>query len=816
MDHPQQHHPPGINSGERALADSVHPPHQFIVTARELVGQDAPLQAIHDAWAAAASPEYTYDQRVQVAIHFLLEPPAPQPGAHDLPAQAQAAPVAQFGQHLVHGFDPGLAQQQAELQRQYALVQHQQQSEHQRILQAFAQVDQEAFQREQVLAQHQAAQAQQQHATPPRPHPQDDPRMTAAKVASGSGAGSAKAEAKAKMTIDLSLSSDDDEPGNVRALGKQASVIQLDSDTEDEDVRIGKQNGSGGKGKGKAEAIEIVGQPLNGANGSPASPAGLPRSEEDDLLASVLLLIPDVAPAHALTLIQQELPGPQRVERVLESLWGDPEYPKVSSVGKGKKREREDDDVVKVEVEKDWTKAEGREKLGMAYQEASLDELYDRFNIVNKNIIRKEFHERGFFGPTFVFLEEEMTKPDKERSFKLLGTARVNKGKGKQVLCRDLEVEKEGLFTQLRVAKEKKQAIEDEIARGEVVECACCFDDKVPFSQHVACNGEEMHFFCKECAVAQVDTIVGQRKHVLACMSVDGCTGVFPDFDLPNFLPETTISLLHRIRQEKEVGLAELEGLASCPFCPYAYVIENEDERLFVCQREDCMKISCRSCKKENHLPKTCDEVDLDKKIDGLHKVEEAMSAALIRKCPKCSATYLKEDGCNKITCPDCRTVSCHVCGKIVSGYAHFANAGSNAPNGSEPGATCPLWDDFASRQFKEIEQAKAAAVAELAKANPAVQQEDLEALKLDKPTPTRPGQRRVALPVPAQPRDDPAQLALDAARMVQVRAQIAVERRERQQAAQEAHVARIRAERARRAEQDDAKAAKRERLRKR
>lgn len=66
-------------------------------------------------------------------------------------------------------------------------------------------------------------------------------------------------------------------------------------------------------------------------------------------------------------------------------------------------------------------------------------------------------------------------------------------------------------------------------------------------------------------------------------------------------------------------------------------IIENDQERLLICQREDCGITSCRQCKKENHLPKTCLEVAGDKKIDGLHLIEERMSEALIRRCPKCS-----------------------------------------------------------------------------------------------------------------------------------------------------------------------------------
>ena len=48
----------------------------------------------------------------------------------------------------------------------------------------------------------------------------------------------------------------------------------------------------------------------------------------------------------------------------------------------------------------------------------------------------------------------------------------------------------------------------------------------------------------------------------------------------------------------KEIEDAGLEGLEECPFCDFKVVIDNEEEKLFRCQKEDCMAVSCRACKK--------------------------------------------------------------------------------------------------------------------------------------------------------------------------------------------------------------------------
>lgn len=48
-------------------------------------------------------------------------------------------------------------------------------------------------------------------------------------------------------------------------------------------------------------------------------------------------------------------------------------------------------------------------------------------------------------------------------------------------------------------------------------------------------------------------------------MSTDGCTATFPESELVKCLSSKTLAALHKIKQEKEVDEAEIEGLAKCP-----------------------------------------------------------------------------------------------------------------------------------------------------------------------------------------------------------------------------------------------------------
>src|SRR5436190_4078582 len=76
------------------------------------------------------------------------------------------------------------------------------------------------------------------------------------------------------------------------------------------------------------------------------------------------------------------------------------------------------------------------------------------------------------------------------------------------------------------------------------------------------------------------------------------------------------------------------------------------------------------------------------------------MTAALIKTCNNCKRPFLKEDGCNKMTCP-CGNLQCYICSANISGYDHFGKSLGK----------CALYDDTAERQRREIAAAQGEAV---------------------------------------------------------------------------------------------------------
>ncbi|KAH6634476.1 hypothetical protein B0J18DRAFT_416345 [Chaetomium sp. MPI-SDFR-AT-0129] len=136
----------------------------------------------------------------------------------------------------------------------------------------------------------------------------------------------------------------------------------------------------------------------------------------------------------------------------------------------------------------------------------------------------------------------------------------------------------------------------------------------------------------------------------------------------------------------------------------------------FDCQNPDCGRPSCIGCEKAWVDVHVCNESSL---VALRTQVEQAMSMAVKRVCPRCNTSFVKNSGCNKMTCP-CGYQMCYVCRKDISansgevGYQHFCN--HFRPNGDANKQCaecnkCNLWgiesDDEVMRKAKEEAERK-------------------------------------------------------------------------------------------------------------
>eukprot|EP00934_Nitzschia_sp_Nitz4_P000596 Nitzschia sp. Nitz4//scaffold22_size323478//199860//202015//NITZ4_000555-RA/size323478-snap-gene-0.516-mRNA-1//1//CDS//3329543079//596//frame0 len=220
---------------------------------------------------------------------------------------------------------------------------------------------------------------------------------------------------------------------------------------------------------------------------------------------------------------------------------------------------------------------------------------------------------------------------------------------------------------------------------GTGVECSCCFD-RVPFDEMVACRNEG-HLFCMECIENYANTAVfsngslgvvketGRPSCELLCCDSSGCQSGFQEAHLEKALSLKVLEKYNELQFRANLEAAGIQDeICTCPKCGFQADLP-ENLVVFQCPMDDCRYESCRKCGKAAHVPLRCEEVAKQKREDdGRLKVEEAISEAKIRRCPQCKASFVKSDGCNKMTCR-CGTKICYICRARLSAqnpYSHF------------------------------------------------------------------------------------------------------------------------------------------------
>lgn len=273
----------------------------------------------------------------------------------------------------------------------------------------------------------------------------------------------------------------------------------------------------------------------------------------------------------------------------------------------------------------------------------------------------------------------------------------------------------------MEAQNEKQQA-----ELGALVECQCCYSD-IPLNRTIHCQGNDGHFFCYDCIRNGANAQIGLMRYEMKCFDTSGCQSGFGRKQLRGVLGESIMDKLDTIQQRQEIEAAGIEGLHECPFCDFRAICPDvEEDREFRCCNPECEKVSCRLCNLPSHIPKTCTEAKKEEHLSARHLVEEAMSEALMRTCPKCKVKIVKEDGCNKMVCTKCRAMMCYVCKKDISkeGYNHF-NQGRFGP--SEPGK-CAVHDNVGTdRHREEVENAQREAIQKARGENPDLSEKDVD-----------------------------------------------------------------------------------------
>ncbi|KAL8290222.1 hypothetical protein RQP46_003161 [Phenoliferia psychrophenolica] len=218
---------------------------------------------------------------------------------------------------------------------------------------------------------------------------------------------------------------------------------------------------------------------------------------------------------------------------------------------------------------------------------------------------------------------------------------------------------------------EKVKFEEAELRKRGVYCCETCEGEFYEATEMVQCS--ECHLLCLDCASSGVKVRFEELDASLRCLVDFGtCEGNYTAHEMRKFLEPQQLVQWSKLRLRSD--LEGVEGLTTCPKCDYAVVLDDPAHLIetFECMSPSCKEKTCLKCKTPAHPGKSCLQANPPAAI---HALEESMSATLIHACPKCKKPFIKEDGCNMITC-SCRTKSCYICRAEVKDYGHWDKAG--------------------------------------------------------------------------------------------------------------------------------------------
>ena len=346
-----------------------------------------------------------------------------------------------------------------------------------------------------------------------------------------------------------------------------------------------------------------------------------------------------------------------------------------------------------------------RKPESQVYREHSLEYLKKDFRFYTLSAIKKVFKKaNSLYFPAYKILKEIDQK--KEEKHYVRKTIRHDVDiKIPKKPC--IEFLKEKKFVELQgeiVAEKKRREAEKQLMfseaqqAGQLVECLCCYDEYLP-DDMIPCKSG--HMFCRECVTRGTNVAVGDGKTIIECLGQ--CKEEIQWQELQKVLAPNVLSKLLLKRQAQEVEAADIPNLVCCPFCPYVTIMDNPDDKVLVCRNPECGRESCRQCREPNHVPLRCEEVEKDEEMAERKRIEEKLTAAMMRKCWRCGVKYTRVLGCNRMTCPKCGATMCYICRK---------------PNGGPGSCPCPETGDNNGLHQQEVAKAAAEARQELQQQN--------------------------------------------------------------------------------------------------
>lgn len=186
--------------------------------------------------------------------------------------------------------------------------------------------------------------------------------------------------------------------------------------------------------------------------------------------------------------------------------------------------------------------------------------------------------------------------------------------------------------------------------------CQICFMDDLKANEiyiFEECN----HYYCIECLNHILKIKVNDRVVDNLICPCDGCDHKITHSEIRCILSENKDLWTQYDQKLFDNTLAQMEDVRYCPKpnCGTA-MCGSKDAPMMTCPK--CKFQSCFNCREEYHIGVSCEKYQKWKKENGSTdtKFKKWMSRQKnMKACPKCNVSIQRRDGCNHMTCGNCK-----------------------------------------------------------------------------------------------------------------------------------------------------------------
>ena len=196
-------------------------------------------------------------------------------------------------------------------------------------------------------------------------------------------------------------------------------------------------------------------------------------------------------------------------------------------------------------------------------------------------------------------------------------------------------------------------------------ECGIC-GDKIEYSDSYKIKINCGHYFCVDCWENYLQEKINNANVAkISCMQ-HGCSVLLTKDFIKRILNNDDV-LIKKYEKflEKQNLLMSNKNVKFCPIPDCDGYAEKKNDKYVKCNFGHDF---CFECLKQPHGKKKCDEI-----ID--EDFEEWKKHKIVKRCPNCKMWTEKNEGCNHMTCVECKFQWCWLCQKKYA-YGHY-NTGS-------------------------------------------------------------------------------------------------------------------------------------------